>query len=138
VLAALALQAEVERFAHCIVFGGVREGVRVLGEAEAEPFLASLFPRSRKRSNGSDQSEAAMTKTKGRNPIDINRSAPLGGGVAVYFDGVSLWLTFANVPGNEMSHISLDLPTFEQLLRFGKDRVGGDFAAAVVKVANES
>jgi hypothetical protein len=79
-----------------------------------------------------------MTKTKGRNPVDINQPVPLGGDVMVYFDGVSLWLTFANVLSDEMSHICLDLPTFEQLLRFGKDRVGGDFAAAVVKVANDS
>ncbi len=79
-----------------------------------------------------------MTKTKGRNPVDINRPVPLGGDVAVYFDGVSLWLTFANVLSDEMSHICLDLPTFEQLIHFAKDRVGGDFEAAVGKVANDS
>jgi hypothetical protein len=79
-----------------------------------------------------------MTKTKGRNPIDINQQVPLGGDVAVYFDGVSLWLTFFNALSDEMSHISLDAYTFEQLLRFAKDRVGGDFEAVVGKVANDS
>jgi hypothetical protein len=79
-----------------------------------------------------------MTKTKGKNPVDINQPVPVGGGVAAYFDGVGLWLTFANVLSDEMSHISLDAHAFEQLLRFAKDRVGGDFAAAVVKVANDS
>lgn len=79
-----------------------------------------------------------MTKTKGRNPIDINQQVPLGGDVGAYFDGISVWLTFANALSDEMNHISLDAYTFEQLLRFAKDRVGGDFAAAVVKVADDS
>jgi hypothetical protein len=79
-----------------------------------------------------------MTKTKGRNPVDINQRIPLGGEVAAYFDGLSLWVTFANVLSDEMNHIALDASTFEQLLRFAKDRVGGEFAAAVVKVANDS
>ncbi len=77
-----------------------------------------------------------MTKTKGKNPVDINQRVPVGGGVTAYFDGVSLWLTFANVLSDEMSHISLDARTFEQ--RFAKDRVGGDFADAVVRVASNS
>ena len=79
-----------------------------------------------------------MTKTKGKNSVDINQRVPVGGGVTAYFDGVSLWLTFANVLSDEMSHISLDARTFEQLLRFAKDRVGGDFADAVVRVASDS
>lgn len=79
-----------------------------------------------------------VTKTKGKNPVDINQRVSVGGGVHARFDGVGLWLTFANVLSDEMSHISLDARTFEQVLRFAKDRVGGDFAAAVVKVANEA
>ncbi|HZZ60042.1 MAG TPA: hypothetical protein VFE63_02565 [Roseiarcus sp.] len=79
-----------------------------------------------------------MTKTKGRNPVDINQRVPLDGDVAAYFDGISLWLTFANALSDEMNHISLDAGTFEQLLRFARNRVGGDFAAAIAKVANDS
>ena len=78
-----------------------------------------------------------MTRTKGKNPVDINQRVPVGGGVGAYFDGFGLWLTFANSLSDEMNHINLDAGAFEQVLRFAKDRVGGDFAAAVVKVANE-
>jgi hypothetical protein len=100
--------------------------------------LASRVSTVLKEKYRSDQSEAAMTKTKGKNPIDINQRVTLGGDVAAYFDGIAVWVTFANVLSDEMSHISLDAYTFEQLLRFAKDRVGGDFAAAVAKVAKES
>jgi hypothetical protein len=80
-----------------------------------------------------------MTKTKGKHPVDLNQQISVGGGgVHAYFDGVSLRLTFSDPFSDAMSHISLDAPTFEQLLRFAKDRVGGDFAALVAKVANET
>ncbi len=29
-----------------------------------------------------------MTKTKGKNPVDINQRVAVGGGVSTYFDGV--------------------------------------------------
>ena len=78
-----------------------------------------------------------MTKTKGKNPVDINQRVSVGGGVHAYFDGIGLWLTFASPLSDEMSHISLDARVFEQVLRFAKDRVGGDFAAVVARVAKE-
>ncbi len=78
-----------------------------------------------------------MTKTKGRNPVDINQRVSVGGGVQAYFDGIGLWLTFANPLDDEMNHISLDARVFEQIVRFAKDRVGGDFGAVVAKVAKE-
>jgi hypothetical protein len=77
-----------------------------------------------------------MTKTKGRHPVDINQRVDLGDGVHAYFDGVGLWLTAAD-SRSEMSHIGLDATSFEQVLRFAKDRVGGEFAALVAKVASE-
>jgi len=79
-----------------------------------------------------------MTKTTGKIPIALNQRVAIGGGVQVYFDGVAVWVTFANPISNEMSHVSLDAYTFEQLLRFAKNRVGDEFAAAVAKVANEA
>ena len=78
-----------------------------------------------------------MTKTKGKNPVDINERVPLGGGVNAYFDGIGVWLTFANPLSDEMNHISLDARVFEQLVRFAKGRVGGDFADAVARAARE-
>ena len=78
-----------------------------------------------------------MTKTKGRNPVDLNQRVSVGGGVHAYFDGIGLWLTVASPLSDEMSHISLDAAVFEQVLRFAKDRVGGDFGAVVTKVAKE-
>jgi hypothetical protein len=78
-----------------------------------------------------------MTMTTGKTPIALNQRVGIGGGVQAYFDGVAVWVTFANPINDEMSHISLDSYTFEQLLRFAKVRVGDEFAAAVAKVANE-
>jgi hypothetical protein len=79
-----------------------------------------------------------MTKTRGKNPIDLNRAVSIGGDVHLYFDGVALWLTSANPLSDEMSRICLDASTLGQLNRFAKDRVGGDFAAAAVRVAKDS
>ena len=78
-----------------------------------------------------------MAKTKGKNPVDINQRIALGDGLDVYYDGVEIRLTSANVFTDEMSHINLDAPTFEQLVRFAKERVGGEFAAVVVQVGKE-
>lgn len=79
-----------------------------------------------------------MTKTKGRNSVDINQRVPFDGDVAAYLDWISLRFTFANALSDEKIHISLDAGTFEQLLRFARNRAGGDFAAGVVNVANDS
>ena len=78
-----------------------------------------------------------MTKTKGNNPVDLNERISVGGGVHAYFDGIALWLTFANPLSDEMNHISLDARVFERVVRFAKDRVGGDFADAVARAAKE-
>jgi len=77
-----------------------------------------------------------MTKTKGKNPVEINHLVSVGDSVDAYFDGVGLWLTAADSHGG-MSHIGLDASCFEQVLRCARDRVGGDFAALVAKVGRE-
>lgn len=79
-----------------------------------------------------------MTKTKGKNPIDLNHPISVGGDVQAYFDGLGIWLTFPNPLNDEMSHVCLDSSTFEKLVRFAKDRVGGEFAAAVGKIGKEA
>ena len=83
------------------------------------------------------EAERAMARTKGRIPIDINERVSVGGGVHAYFDGIGLWLTFADPLSDEMSHICLSASAFEEVVRFAKDRVGGDFAAVVARVAQE-
>lgn len=79
-----------------------------------------------------------MTRTTGRDPVELNRPVPVGGDVHAYFDGVALWLTSADPLSDEMNHICLDANTFERLARFAKDRVGGEFEAALARVGEQA